>query len=609
MLTGVPGRIPTDPRAVNRGTGGSCGEKEADGRDGARSCASGESSSVVLPGGDAGATGGDEAGSQSHGSADDARGDEKGGEKSDKDGAESNNDGAESEQQPDQLEGGSGGESDQAGGPVDAEDDLAAWCEFAEDDLSGSVRTLTPLGSSSSSEAPAQEHALDDMFFDEVFSGNETQAGACVFHTKEDFFAFILISSAVALTERQFNISRAFSNAGRERGVLPSYCTTTRRIVPAAIKAGGLSLESLDVDGFKCSYVLPSTHVARDLAFKDTYDLFFKADDRPQSMRELQPEFYDTTFFQNKAAVLQPVLPHASVSINGTRLKRGSWLGISLEGSEESIRVVVDNFYVAGADKGVHVDQGLHAGDFVVVCHSEEGEGAGVLVSRHWLPPELDALAWIPEGDGGSCVVVQLEHDGSQGHGDVAGQGSSAYPPFSSTMRRVRGVGADGVPTLVVCMALYADDFVCRERQRQSAGGVYMYYPGWCVADRLGSSAVRTISVTPAGVNSDEILAAITDNLVEGSTKGWSMKDYNGAPVRVYADVSFFVGDYVQVSKSSRMRGHNALAPCPLCSYSLPEGVGAQYACTGSAADVGLMRTTARTGAVLQAVRDLVAGE
>lgn len=487
------------------------------------------------------------------------------------------------------------------------DDELAAWCEFQEERSEDSVGTTTPLGSASSSEAPAGEHPLDESFYDEVFSRDETQVGASLFHTKEDFFAFILISSTVGLTERQYNINRSFYNTDRSRqDALPGYTTTTRRIIPAAIKAGGLSMECLSVEGAKCWYVLPRTHVARDLAFKDTHDLFFAAEDRPSSLREQEPEFYDTMFFQNKAALLQPVLENASFHLNGTKFRRGSRLFICLSGSNTTMSLLVEKVFIASAESGVDGDHGRHAGDLVIICHTNDGVEAGALVSRHWLPAEmeLDALVWMPADNSPTCAVLDLSLATSveslDDSGDHAG---GAYPHYSSATRRIRGVGPDGVPTLVVCIALYADDFVCRERGHQSAGGVYMYYPGWCVSARMSSSAVRTISVTPAGVNSDKVLEAITSDLVEGTTTGWALTDCHGSSVRVVLDVCFFVGDYVQVSKSGRMRGHNAMAPCSLCAYSLPGGEGSQYAGPGSAADTGLMRTTARTTAVLDAVR------
>lgn len=489
------------------------------------------------------------------------------------------------------------------------DDELAAWGDFQEESSEASVGSTTPLGSAPSSEVSTSEHPLDAEFYDEVFTRDESQRGAALFHSREDFFAFILISSTVGLTERQYNISRSFYNNERSRqDALPGYTKTARRIIPAAIKAGGLSLEQLSVDGAKCLYVLPSTHVARDLAFKETHDLFFAAENRPSSVREQEPEFYDTKFFQNKAAVLQPVLEHASFCLNGTRFWCGSWIDISLDGFNGVMRLLVEKVFIASAESGVGVDHGRYAGDLVINCHDDGGREAGALLSRHWLPAEmeLDALVWMPADNGPTCAVLEFSLAPSdESHDDTDRHGEGAYPRASYATRRIRGVAADGVPTLEVCIALYADDFVCRERGHQSAGGVYMYYPGWCVSARMSSCAVRTISVTPAGVNSDKVLEAITSDLVEGATAGWGLRDFNGLSVRVFVDVSFFVGDYVQVSKSSRMRGHNALAPCSLCAYSLPGGEGSQYAGPGSAADVGLMRTTARTAAVLDAVRDM----
>lgn len=349
----------------------------------------------------------------------------------------------------------------------DFDNGLAAWEEFAEEDVNQSSGTVTPLGSSSGSETVADAHPLDAAFYDEVLISDGERAGDSPFRTKEEFFAFVLISSTVGLTERQYNISRAFYNFDRERhDALPCYTTEIRRIIPAAIKAGGLPMETLAVEGSKCWYILPSTHIARDLSFEDTHDLFFTAEDRPLLVREQEPELYDTMFFQHKASLLQPVMQHASFSLNGTRFGCGSWLFISLEGSAATMRLRVDNVSIASSDCGFALDHGRHAGDLVVVCCNEDSAEAGAMLSRHWLPPDLDALLWTPAGSGPTCAIVDLRLaqadeplDGESAHR------SGAYPVGSSASRRIRGVGADGVPTLVVCISLYTDDFVCRERR------------------------------------------------------------------------------------------------------------------------------------------------
>lgn len=130
----------------------------------------------------------------------------------------------------------------------DVDNGLAAREDFAEHDVNQSSGTVTPMGSISGSEMAAGEHPLDAAFYDEVFISDGERAGDSPFRTKEEFFAFVLISNTVGLTERQYNISRTFHNFDRERrDALPCYTKATRRIIPAAINAGGLPMESLAV--------------------------------------------------------------------------------------------------------------------------------------------------------------------------------------------------------------------------------------------------------------------------------------------------------------------------------------------------------------------------
>ena len=78
---------------------------------------------------------------------------------------------------------------------------------------------------------------------------------------------------------------------------------------------------------------------------------------------------------------------------------------------------------------------------------------------------------------------------------------------------------------------------------------------------RATRSGGRVLPLTARGVCSDAVLHAIMRDLAVGAHQGWLVKDPDGAQVRVFADVAFYVGDYEQVSKSSHLRGHNARAP------------------------------------------------
>jgi len=82
------------------------------------------------------------------------------------------------------------------------------------------------------------------------------------------------------------------------------------------------------------------------------------------------------------------------------------------------------------------------------------------------------------------------------------------------------------------------------------------------------------------------------------------VSDPDGNPVRVKVDVSFYVRDYPQVSKSCTLKGHGADAQCTLCSHVPPGGSSSQYAMSGSSCDISLARTTDRSASVLEAVRD-----
>lgn len=67
--------------------------------------------------------------------------------------------------------------------------------------------------------------------------------------------------------------------------------------------------------------------------------------------------------------------------------------------------------------------------------------------------------------------------------------------------------------------------------------------------------------------DSDHILRAITPDLVKGASAGWPCHAPDGSKLLVFADVSIFVGDDLQVTKTSMLMGHGAKSPCPLCAY------------------------------------------
>ncbi|OSX72730.1 hypothetical protein BU14_0408s0008 [Porphyra umbilicalis] len=323
----------------------------------------------------------------------------------------------------------------------------------------------------------------------------------------------------------------------------------------------------------------------RDFAFHETFEGFFSAAERDVQDRQRDPEFCDSAFFQDCPAALLldatlrtfcvlSVLPHVGDFID-----------------------VVESVFFAGKEHGVTRDDGVHAGDFVALCTNRDGTGAGRLVGRHWMPPSLNSgLVWLAE-DGGGAVNTDSVHPSvttdARAHHERT---TSAYRPTCYTSQRpVRDPGDDTVPIVKVCVAFYADDFIIRAGRNQSAGGVYTMYPEWLVADRVSCHAVRVVGVTPAGVSFDQVLHAISSDLKVSTTAGWLVNDPDGNLIR----------DYPQVPKSSHLRGHMAVEPCSLCAAQRSIGEGCRHGGASCSSDATLVRTTGRTLAVLQAIREL----
>ena len=205
---------------------------------------------------------------------------------------------------------------------------------------------------------------------------------------------------------------------------------------------------------------------------------------------------------------------------------------------------------------------------------------------------------WIERQQTVAQPAKKVDVTHSTVNGSVRGGGPATAGVGDRQRRSIFGVDKDCVPTVTVSMAFHIGDFTL-------ADGVYMLYPGLRAEDRVSRHAVRVISIVNKGIDSDKVLRAITGDLVQGTAEGWLMADWEGRPVRALADVACFIGDFVQVSKSCRLRVHNAMAPRTVCGYTKGTGDTGVYRGGGSSVDAELLRTAARTETVLRAVRAL----
>jgi hypothetical protein len=130
-----------------------------------------------------------------------------------------------------------------------------------------------------------------------------------------------------------------------------------------------------------------------------------------------------------------------------------------------------------------------------------------------------------------------------------------------------KGFLENGDPYVVYLMLLYCDDFKPHLGKKGSFGGCYMLPLGLPPANRVGTSAIRVLGLTPPGVSTTEVLRAIIPDIIAGTADGSSTLDANGKEVGVFLDVVRFTGDTPAISHVLDVRGHNALAPCPWCSF------------------------------------------
>lgn len=426
------------------------------------------------------------------------------------------------------------------------------------------------------------------------------------FKCVEHLYAYLLLRGQCHGTEELYEVVRAGINI-TSPVALPQANTIRYNISPVVNSTWMLPLRtcsirrSLSAGVVNVRYIAPSDHVRRDLQFVSTLELFKKADRRTDKDRELHPEFIDSPLFQHRSSVLMSgqLVPH--FVLNGVQLSVGDCVGASLTGGRSLDGIVIRRAFFAAAQSGLARNQTAHAGDFIVECDSVELQVGGYFVSRHWCAASMPPMTWHALDDT-VVEVLELRRDGPgdlSPHGTSGSAAAGAAPRRSDhSPRRLMWDQIDGEASLVVSLCFYSDDFGTQSGKEVTMGGVYMSYLSWLFQDRRSSHAARTVAVTPASVDSDCILEAITDDLRTGAREGWLCRCAGGTMVRVRADVCFFVGDYLQVAKTSKLMGSAANSPCTLCAYRLHGAPGCRFGLAGSSMSTELMRTTARTTSV-----------
>ena len=147
------------------------------------------------------------------------------------------------------------------------------------------------------------------------------------------------------------------------------------------------------------------------------------------------------------------------------------------------------------------------------------------------------------------------------------------------------GVLQDGRRYVIYRMLLYCDGFSPNVSRKGSCTGVYMLPLGIDPENREGAGAVRPIALAPPGVSQNDILRTIFLDVMEGTTKGFNIKDTSGNECVLFLDLVGFVADSPAVAASQDLLGHMSNNPFPLCTfarYDVSGRGGSRYAYSSS---------------------------
>ena len=126
---------------------------------------------------------------------------------------------------------------------------------------------------------------------------------------------------------------------------------------------------------------------------------------------------------------------------------------------------------------------------------------------------------------------------------------------------------ADGSQYFVYRFLLYSDGFTPTLGNKGSVCGCYMLPLGIPVENRTIGGSVRRIALAPPGVSPNLITEKIVDDIKTGITEGFQIKQLNGDPIRIFLDPVGNIGDYPAITEAIDVLGHNANAPCTICSF------------------------------------------
>lgn len=204
-----------------------------------------------------------------------------------------------------------------------------------------------------------------------------------------------------------------------------------------------------------------------------------------------------------------------------------------------------------------------------------------VLISRFWREKPGEAsqrLLWLLASQTttiGEGLSRRIQILGSQVlFGDVHLVSNSNSIPRRLKENRVSrsSIGklyGSNIRYVVYRALLYCDDFqpFSSLLPKGSVGGCYLLPLGIPPNWRTTRTAVHLLGLTPPGISTNQVLLSIIDDIVKMTTEGADGWDPDGNLVKIFIDIVGFIADYPAITHTLDVMGHNATAPCSLCTF------------------------------------------
>ncbi|KAK1861113.1 hypothetical protein I4F81_003697 [Pyropia yezoensis] len=185
-----------------------------------------------------------------------------------------------------------------------------------------------------------------------------------------ELYSYFLVYGQATVGDMGYDITRTMHNACTRFENLPSLTTLRYKTLPRLKSAWYLPTTGINVPkrngGFlELPCVLPSTHVARDMAFKDTFVHFSFLDDRPITAEGLEPEFCDTPFWADRIAAMAGSPTLTQFSLQRQLFLAGDRVDDLLSDGSILQDLTIGSGLFADQSAGVAPDDEVHAGDFL----------------------------------------------------------------------------------------------------------------------------------------------------------------------------------------------------------------------------------------------------